>query len=150
MATGKPGGVEVIREPGTGHPRLRRRVRRPTPGASASCAGRSPRSPRRRGATPEEVDAVSLAVSEVLTNVVVHAYAPDGGPGVLDVRATARDGRLEVVVADEGRGFAPRDDGPGLGLGLVLGARMADALRIDAEPPARHARQLRFDLADGQ
>ena len=80
----------------------------------------------------------------------MHAYARDGEPGVLDVRATARDGGLEVVVADEGRGFAPREDSPGLGLGLVLGARLADALRIEPNRPHGTLVTLRFALTGAQ
>ena len=49
---------------------------------------------------------VKLAVTEACTNVVVHAYGEDEGP--MAVSAQLRDGRLTVVVADEGRGILPR------------------------------------------
>ena len=49
---------------------------------------------------------------------------PDGGPRV------RRDGRLTVVVADEGRGMLPRPDSPGLGLGLPLIATLAESLEL--------------------
>ncbi len=147
--TGKHEDVEAIREPGTGHPGVRRRV--PAHAAWVGVLRREVAAlARRHGATPDEVDDVTLAVSEVLTNVVVHAYARDGEPGVLDLRAAARDGTLEVVVADEGHGFAPRDDSPGLGLGLVLGARLADALRIEPNRPRGTLVTLSFALAGPQ
>src|SRR3954466_2808484 len=48
---------------------------------------------------------VKLAVTEACTNVVVHAYGEEEGP--MAVSAAVRDGRLTVVVADEGRGIVP-------------------------------------------
>jgi serine/threonine-protein kinase RsbW len=74
-------------------------------------------------------DAIGLAVSEALTNIVVHAY--DGDRGTMTVEAW-RDGTEELVilVLDEGHGLAPRAASPGLGLGLGLMAQMADAFLI--------------------
>src|SRR5205085_3196023 len=62
------------------------------------------------------VDDLRLAVTEACTNVVRHAY-PDR-PGALDVVVRPQRDRLEVVVADAGRGMGPSPDrrGPGLGL----------------------------------
>jgi anti-sigma regulatory factor (Ser/Thr protein kinase) len=76
-----------------------------------------------------EVDAqrlsdIRLAVTEACTNVVVHAY-PDGKEGPLEVLATLRGEELTVVVRDEGKGISPRQDSPGLGLGLPLIASLA-------------------------
>jgi serine/threonine-protein kinase RsbW len=71
---------------------------------------------------------VKLAVTEACTNVVVHAYGEDEGP--MAVSAALRDGRLTVVVADEGRGIVPRPDSPGLGLGLPLIATLAESLEL--------------------
>jgi anti-sigma regulatory factor (Ser/Thr protein kinase) len=62
---------------------------------------------------------VRLAVSEALTNAVVHGYR-EGATGELRVRARTRAGSLEVVVQDSGIGPKPRLDSPGLGLGLPL------------------------------
>jgi len=71
---------------------------------------------------------VKLAVTEACTNVVVHAYGENEGP--MAVSAELRDGRLTVVVADEGRGILPRPDSPGLGLGLPLIATLAESLEL--------------------
>jgi anti-sigma regulatory factor (Ser/Thr protein kinase) len=71
---------------------------------------------------------VKLAVTEACTNVVVHAYGEDEGP--MAVSAELREGRLTVVVADEGRGILPRPDSPGLGLGLPLIATLAESLEL--------------------
>jgi serine/threonine-protein kinase RsbW len=141
--------VEAIREPGTG----RRCVwaRAPARPTSVGVLRREIAAlARRHGATPAEVDDVTLAVSEVLTNVVMHAYAADDESGVLDVRAEGHEGLLEVVVADEGHGLAPRDDSPGLGLGLMMGARLANALRIEPNRPRGTLVTLRFTLAGPQ
>src|SRR4051794_7892627 len=71
---------------------------------------------------------VKLAVTEACTNVVVHAYGEAEGP--MGVSAALRDGRLTVVVSDEGLGIVPRPDSPGLGLGLPLIATLAESLEL--------------------
>jgi anti-sigma regulatory factor (Ser/Thr protein kinase) len=141
--------VEAIREPGTSHPGVRRRI--PARADVVAVLRREVAAlARRHGATPDEVDDVTLAVSEVVTNVVLHAYAGATEPGVLDLEATARDGLLEVVVADEGKGFGPRDDSPGLGFGLVLAAGVADAVQIQPNRPRGTRVRLRLALAAPQ
>jgi anti-sigma regulatory factor (Ser/Thr protein kinase) len=84
-----------------------------------------------RGIGFEDTGPIALAVSEALTNVIIHAYR-DGEPG--DVRVVACDeaDRLVVVVRDYGSGMLPRADSPGLGLGLPLISSMTDALQIEA------------------
>jgi serine/threonine-protein kinase RsbW/stage II sporulation protein AB (anti-sigma F factor) len=74
---------------------------------------------------------IALAVSEALTNVVVHAYR-EGDPGDVRVVACDEPDRLVVVVRDYGAGMLPRTDSPGLGLGLPLISSMTDALQIEA------------------
>ncbi len=82
----------------------------------------------------EVVDDISLAVSEAATNAVVHAYAAYGEPGPLVLSARLMDDRVHVVVRDHGRGMTPRPDSPGLGLGLPLMTRLADAVQISTHP----------------
>jgi serine/threonine-protein kinase RsbW len=77
------------------------------------------------------VEDVKLAVTEACTNVVRHAYRTR--PGVMDVIAHAADGRLEVVVSDEGDGFHPRAHRGGPGLGLPLIAAMAEEFTIEQD-----------------
>jgi serine/threonine-protein kinase RsbW/stage II sporulation protein AB (anti-sigma F factor) len=76
------------------------------------------------------IDAVKLAVSEALTNVVVHAYV-DHGPGPMIVEASIDGhGHLVVLVCDEGVGMVPRTDSPGMGVGISLMAQMADDVSV--------------------
>jgi|tagenome__1003787_1003787.scaffolds.fasta_scaffold20977071_2 serine/threonine-protein kinase RsbW len=82
------------------------------------------------GASARALDSVNLAVSEALTNVVVHAYRDAAAPGPILVVAVIRDRAVMVTVADEGCGMTPRDDSPGLGLGLGVIAGVADTLEI--------------------
>jgi anti-sigma regulatory factor (Ser/Thr protein kinase) len=74
---------------------------------------------------------IALAVSEALTNAVVHAYR-DEEPGDIRVVACDEPDRLVVVVRDYGSGMLPRTDSPGLGLGLPLISTMTDALQVEA------------------
>jgi anti-sigma regulatory factor (Ser/Thr protein kinase) len=77
---------------------------------------------------------VRLAVSEAVTNAVVHGFRGRLTPGTVSVSVTVDDGQIEVVVRDDGSGMAPRDDSPGLGLGLPLIRRVADGFD-HREPP---------------
>lgn len=86
------------------------------------------------GATAETLSAVKLAVSEAVTNAVVHAYVDAGEPGTVQVTAERQDGRLCIAVADEGRGMVPRIDSPGSGLGLPMISNLASHFEISCEP----------------
>jgi anti-sigma regulatory factor (Ser/Thr protein kinase) len=81
---------------------------------------------------PDAPDDVALAVSEAVSNVVLHAYR-DGEPGELRVVACARATELVVVVRDYGCGMRPHPESPGAGLGLsIIGAA---ASHMDVERP---------------
>ena len=82
-----------------------------------------------------DLDGVALAVSEALTNVVLHASCGAAGPAT--VRLTAElddDAGLVICVCDDGLGPTRRHDSPGLGLGLPLMASLADQLELLARP----------------
>lgn len=82
-----------------------------------------------QGASERLVQTVKLAVSEALTNVVLHAY-PDGVPGPVIITATLDDDSVEVTISDIGRGMVPRHDSPGAGLGLPIIAQLASSVEI--------------------
>jgi serine/threonine-protein kinase RsbW len=83
--------------------------------------------------SPDRLDDALLAVSEAINNAVLHAYgeSPAGAQQVA-VRIWARDGTVEVVVADTGAGFTEGDRAPasGLGAGLRLIEALADEVRV--------------------
>lgn len=80
------------------------------------------------GMAREQLEAVRLAASEALTNVVKHAY-PDG-EGSVHLSAALAGGELCVLVADQGSGFRPHLPRRGLGLGLSLMTTMCDQFQI--------------------
>lgn len=91
--------------------------------------------------TMAEIEEIKVAVSEAVTNCVVHAY--DGTPGA--VRVTARrDGRLlELLVEDFGRGIgdveqarqpAWSSDPERMGLGFVFMESFMDGLEVESRP----------------
>jgi serine/threonine-protein kinase RsbW len=84
------------------------------------------------GADPRVFGDVLLALSEVVTNAVVHGYRNEAG-GEVRIEAQHSSDGLLLSVADQGRGMAPRHDSPGLGLGLPLVGRIAKKVDITAE-----------------
>jgi serine/threonine-protein kinase RsbW/stage II sporulation protein AB (anti-sigma F factor) len=75
---------------------------------------------------------VKLAVSEAVTNAVMHAYVGAEQPGEVRLDARVLDERVLVTVADDGCGMVPRLDSPGLGVGLPFIAHTTDTLDIEA------------------
>jgi anti-sigma regulatory factor (Ser/Thr protein kinase) len=68
-----------------------------------------------------------VAVSEALTNAVMHAFRGVGERATVKVAVAVRQHEwIDVRVTDDGSGMAPRDDSPGLGLGLPLIRHLAD------------------------
>jgi serine/threonine-protein kinase RsbW len=82
------------------------------------------------GASRQRCADVALAASEALTNVVMHAYVDQPGPGPMRIRADAVDHRMLVEIEDDGIGLRPRVDSPGGGLGLALIASLAADLEF--------------------
>jgi anti-sigma regulatory factor (Ser/Thr protein kinase) len=79
-------------------------------------------------------DGIALAVSEAVSNAVLHAYRQHDEPGRVELRAELVDERLRIVVRDDGMGLVPRIDSPGAGLGLPLIAQLA--VHVDVESAA--------------
>jgi serine/threonine-protein kinase RsbW len=75
------------------------------------------------------LDDVAIAVSEAVTNTVVHAYA-GRATGTVTVNASVSGDELAISITDGGRGMRPRHDSPGLGLGLPLMAQLAERMEV--------------------
>jgi anti-sigma regulatory factor (Ser/Thr protein kinase) len=100
------------------------------------------------GASSARVEEIGLAMSEALTNVVVHAYRDL--PGEIHLTVGVVSGELWVLVADDGCGLRARNDSPGLGHGFRLIALSADGLEIAQRSTGGTELRMLFDLgADG-
>lgn len=78
---------------------------------------------------------MTLAVSETVTNAVVHAF--EAGDGQVRVTCWVDGERLVVEVVDEGRGIAARPGSPGIGHGLAMVGALAQTLDIAPSPNGR-------------
>lgn len=104
---------------------------------------------QRVGITNGRLGDVRLAVSEAVTNAVLHAYR-DRDPGEIRVEARVQeDGCLAIVVEDDGFGPLPRPDSPGIGLGLPTIASVADAVELSAGRAAGARLSMRFATGGG-
>jgi serine/threonine-protein kinase RsbW/stage II sporulation protein AB (anti-sigma F factor) len=88
---------------------------------------------RAHGAADALLVDLALAVTEAVTNSVVHAFI-DREPGIVRTHIQASAGELVVTVTDDGRGMQPRADSPGLGLGLPTIASLTTAMDMHAAP----------------
>ncbi|MCW3039946.1 MAG: putative anti-sigma regulatory factor, serine/threonine protein kinase [Solirubrobacterales bacterium] len=87
---------------------------------------------RDHGVAEELAEDINLALSEAVSNAVLHAFRCQEQPGNVWVTITiASGGPIEVIVRDDGMGLSPRDDSPGLGLGLSIISRLADQVEQD-------------------
>ena len=78
---------------------------------------------------------------------MLHAYVGDAEPGPLLLSARLLDDRVHIVIRDHGRGMTPRPDSPGLGLGLPLMTRLADAVQISSHPDGGTEVRMTFTVA---
>lgn len=92
--------------------------------------------------TIDEIDEIKVAVSEAVSNAIIHGY--ENQPGEVRVDASLSGGRIEVVVHDAGKGIAdiawateathtsrPEER---MGLGLVFMREYMDEMRVDSAP----------------
>jgi serine/threonine-protein kinase RsbW/stage II sporulation protein AB (anti-sigma F factor) len=97
------------------------------------------------GAPKPLVDDVRLAVSEALTNAVMHAYPDARGRVDAHARGDPATGLLTIRVRDYGIGCRPRIDSPGLGMGLALMAVLTRTM--DVASPADGGTEVRLTFA---
>lgn len=96
------------------------------------------------GAASKVVEAISLAVTEAVTNVVKHAYEPGASDRGIWLKGSVADDLLEITVSDRGLGFRASTH-PGLGVGLSIIADASAALEIDQSAEGT-ALRMRFPL----
>lgn len=97
------------------------------------------------GASRDTRSGIAVAVTEAVANVVVHAYRGIAVSGV-EVALSGDPRGIDVEVRDRGIGLRPRDDSPGLGLGLGLMAELADAFEVADLAGGGTCVRLRFAL----
>lgn len=92
--------------------------------------------------TLAEVDEVKLAVSEAVTNAIVHGYNSETGHTVR-LEAVLQNKTLEIVISDQGRGIdniglamqpAVSSDPDRMGLGFCFMESHMDSLTVDSAP----------------
>jgi len=88
-----------------------------------------------------ELEELKVAVSEAVTNAVVHGYRGTGGP--VRIRASHEDGALVVTVEDQGSGIADvaqarqtsySTDPDRMGLGFTFMESFTDELDVWSQP----------------
>ena len=93
------------------------------------------------GFTLPEIEEIKVAVSEAVSNVVVHAYP--GGEGLIGLRCEETDDGLVIAVRDDGVGIEDvaqarqasfSTDPERMGLGFVFMESFSDEFQVESEP----------------
>lgn len=91
--------------------------------------------------TLSEIEEIKVAVSEAVSNAVIHAYP--GEMGLIQVEVVLEDGQLRVVVSDQGRGITDlakarqpsfSTDPERMGLGFSFMESFMDTLEVSSRP----------------
>lgn len=91
-----------------------------------------------------DLEAVELAVTEAVTNAVLHAYIEEPTPGAVTLLGRRDRHDVLLCVQDEGRGLLPRDDSPGLGMGLAIMHRSAAEISFVGPPQRSRGTEVRL------
>jgi len=92
------------------------------------------------GATAEDTEALHLAMVEVVTNAIEHAYPP-GEPGIVTLDATlADDGNVECRITDHGNWRRPDAADADRGHGLMVAGHVVDTMLVSHPPGPRGSR----------
>ena len=97
----------------------------------------------RMNPTLEEIDDVKTAVSEAVTNAIIHGY--QGGSGIIYIEAEIRENLLTSSVRDEGVGisnlkkamepmYTTDTTGERSGMGFSFMEAFMDQVEVDTEP----------------
>ncbi|MGH2860067.1 MAG: ATP-binding protein [Solirubrobacteraceae bacterium] len=94
-----------------------------------------------------QLDGVRLAVSEAISNVVLHAYEDE--PGYVHVTARVVGDELWILVADDGRGPNTSPIRAGLGWGLAFITDAADEFALAERAGGGTEARMMFRLPTG-
>jgi anti-sigma regulatory factor (Ser/Thr protein kinase) len=84
--------------------------------------------------TAEDREALHLAMVEIVTNAIEHAY-PDGEAGVVGLEATlGDDGSVECRITDQGTWRRPDPAKADRGHGLMVAGQVVDAMLVSHPP----------------
>jgi serine phosphatase RsbU (regulator of sigma subunit)/anti-sigma regulatory factor (Ser/Thr protein kinase)/anti-anti-sigma regulatory factor len=87
-------------------------------------------------ATDEDREALHLALVEVVTNAIEHAY-PENEPGLVEIEATlCDDGNVECRVTDHGHWRPPDPADADRGHGLMVAGHVVDTMLVSHLPAA--------------
>ena len=106
--------------------------------------------------TLEEVADVKTAVSEAVTNAVIHGY--DGMQGKVRMHCILEDGLLHIEVSDQGKGianveqameplFTTRPELDRSGMGFSFMEAFMDSLEVESEPGAGTVVRMKKNFA---
>jgi len=98
----------------------------------------------RSGIRGAQLDAIRLAVSEAVTNVVLHAYPDRSGAFYLTTAVAGQE--LWVLVADDGCGYKTGSRRPGLGWGLTIIAQESEEYVITERATGGTEVRMRFPI----
>lgn len=95
--------------------------------------------------TLEEINDIKTAVSEVVTNCVVHAYKDGSGIVEIECKVDEKERSIEIVVRDFGKGIAdvkqavepffttsPEDERSGMGFTII--ETFMDEMKVESTP----------------
>ncbi len=99
---------------------------------------------REVGARGDQLEAILLAASEALSNIVRFAYP--ARVGHMHLNAWVATGELWVLITGHGCGLHAGAESDGLGLGLALISKMCDGFSIVERSSGGTELRLRFDL----
>ena len=105
---------------------------------AAFCVGLDP--------TIDQLNDIKTAVSEAVTNSIVHAYPNGAGDKLVTVRTTIEDNTVHIVVSDEGIGidnienamqpfYTTKPEQERSGMGFTVMESFMDELKVEPNTP---------------
>ncbi len=91
--------------------------------------------------TISEIEEIKIAVSEAVSNAIIHGYGDT--PGIVELTLTLFDDKIEYLIIDRGKGIedieAARQpsfstDPERMGLGFVFMESFMDKLEVESQP----------------